>query len=374
MKLGLIVNPIAGMGGRVGLKGTDGEEILQQAINLGAVPEANAKAKLALVELLPLKEKIQIYTYPGAMGEDLAKELGFQTAVLGAIGSQTKAQDTMAAAKQMLDEQVDLLLFAGGDGTARNVAEVIKTELPVLGIPAGVKIHSGVFANHPEGAGKIAFKFFSNEELELVDGEVMDIDEEAFREGILTARLYGVMKVPSAPEFIQSAKAGGSQAPEREVLLGIAERIVEEMADNPEVFYIIGSGSSLSPIMEVLELPNTLLGIDVVRNQQLIAQDVNEQKILELIQGQPAKIVVTVIGNQGYVFGRGNQQISAEVIRRVGKENILIAATRSKIDDLEGRPLLVDTGDQEINSLFSGYVRVITSYNSQVTVRIKGLG
>ena len=176
MKLGLIINPIAGMGGRVGLKGTDGEEVLQQAISLGAVPEANAKAGQAQAELLPLQSRVKIYTYPGAMGEDLAKELGFQTVVLGAVGNRTTAEDTVAAAKRMLEEQVDLLCFAGGDGTARNVAAVIKTTLPVIGIPAGVKIHSGVFASHPQAAGKLAFKFFSGEELELMHGEVMDID------------------------------------------------------------------------------------------------------------------------------------------------------------------------------------------------------
>ena len=373
MKLGLIINPIAGMGGRVGLKGTDGDAILQQALSLGAVPEAHAKVRQALVELLPLQSKIRIYTYPGAMGEDLARELGFQITVLGAIGTQTTAEDTMAAAKKMLEEQVDLLCFAGGDGTARNVAAVIKTALPVLGIPAGVKIHSGVFASHPQAAGKLAFKFVSGEELELIDGEVMDIDEEAFRAGVVTTRLYGVMRIPLAPEFIQMTKSGGNQAPEREVLLGIAERIVEEMEDHPETLYIIGSGSSLSPIMEILDLPNSLLGIDVVRNRELIAQDVNEQEILELIGDQPARIIVTVIGNQGYVFGRGNQQISAEVIKQVGKENVLIVATRNKIDTLQGRPLLVDTGDQEVNSLFNGYIRVITTYSSELTTKIKGL-
>ncbi len=373
MKLGIIINPIAGMGGRVGLKGTDGDEILQRALSLGAVPEANAKARRALAELLPLKSKLEIYTYPGAMGEDIAKDLGLQTTVLGEVGAQTTAEDTMAAAKEMLDAEVDLLCFAGGDGTARNIAAVIETALPVLGIPAGVKIHSGVFASHPQAAGKLMFKFFSGEELELVDGEVMDIDEEAFRGGVVTARLYGLMKIPLDPELIQMTKSGGNQAPEREILLGIAERIVEEMEDHPGTSYIIGSGSSLSPIMEVLDLQNTLLGIDVVRNQQLIAQDVNEQEILDLIQDQPAKIIVTVIGNQGYVFGRGNQQISAEVIKLVGKENVLIVATRNKLDALQGRPLLVDTGDQQVNSLFDGYVRVITTYNSESATKIKGL-
>ncbi len=373
MKLGLIINPIAGMGGRVGLKGTDGEEVLQQAISLGAVPEANAKAGQALAELLPLQSRVKIYTYPGAMGEDLAKELGFQTVVLGAVGNRTTAEDTVAAAKKMLEEQVDLLCFAGGDGTARNVAAVIKTTLPVIGIPAGVKIHSGVFASHPQAAGKLAFKFFSGEELELMDGEVMDIDEEAFRSGVVTTRLYGVMKIPLAPEFIQMTKSGGSQIPEREILIGIAERIVDEMKSNPETIYIIGSGSSLGPIMELLDLPNTLLGIDVVCNQELVGRDVNEKEIHDLIHGRSAKIVVTVIGNQGYVFGRGNQQISAEVIRQVGKNNIQIVATRNKIDALQGRPLLVDTGDQEVNSWFNGYTRVITSYGSEMAAKIRGL-
>lgn len=217
------------------------------------------------------------------------------------------------------------------------------------------------------------FKFFSGEELELVDGEVMDIDEEAFRAGVVTTRLYGLMNIPSDPELIQMTKSGGNQAPEREVLLGIAERIVEDMEDNPETFYIIGSGSSLSPIMEVLDLQNTLLGIDVVRNRQLVGQDVNEREILQLIEDHPAKIVVTVIGNQGYVFGRGNQQISAEVIKQVGKENILIVATRNKLDTLKGRPLLVDTGDPELNSSFNGFIRVITTYSSESVTKVKGL-
>lgn len=372
-KLGLIINPIAGMGGRVGLKGTDGDEILQQALSLGAIPEANAKARHALEELVPLRSKIQIYTYPGAMGEDVAKELGFSTTVLGPIGTKTTAEDTAAAAQKILAEQVDLLCFAGGDGTARNIAAVVKTAIPVLGIPAGVKIHSGVFASHPQAAGKLALKFMSGEELELVEGEVMDIDEEAFRGGVVTTRLYGVMRIPLDAEYIQMTKSGGSQAPEREVLLGIAERIVEEMEEHPETFYIIGSGSSLSPIMEVLDLPNTLLGIDIVRGQKLIATDVNEREILEVIQDQPARIIVTVVGNQGYVFGRGNQQISAEVIKQVGKENISILATRSKIEALGGRPLLVDTGDGEVNSWFNGFTRVITTYNSELVTRIKGL-
>lgn len=207
----------------------------------------------------------------------------------------------------------------------------------------------------------------------MVDGEVMDIDEEAFRDGVVTAKLYGVMQIPLDTEFIQMTKSGGNQAPEKEILLGIAERIVEEMEDNPETFYIIGSGSSLSPIMELLNLPNTLLGIDVVRNQQLIANDANEQEILKFIQDQSARIIVTVIGNQGYVFGRGNQQISSEVIKRVGKENISIVATRNKLDTLQGRPLLVDTGDSDINSMFNGYTRVIITFNSEVATKIKGL-
>ena len=373
MKLGFIVNPIAGMGGRVGLKGTDGLEVLEKARSLGAVPESPNKAKKALEVLLSIKDRLEIYTYPGSMGEEEALEVGFKPIVLEDGKDKFYPKDTEEAAKKMVEKGVDLILFAGGDGTARNIYSAIGTKVPVVGIPAGVKIHSGVYANHPKAAGEIALKYFQDDHMETIEAEVMDIDEDAFREGIVTARLYGYMRIPLEPQLIQTTKSGGGLGSEEEALNGIADRIIEEMEEEPDTFFIIGSGTSTRPIMENIGLPNTLLGIDIVKDKELIASDVNERQILDIIEGHKAKIVVTVIGGQGYIFGRGNQQISAEVIKRVGKENIRIVAPKNKILSLEGRPLLVDTGNEEVNSMFNGYMKVIINYSMVSLQSVRGL-
>lgn len=370
MKLGFIVNPIAGMGGKVGLKGTDGKEVLEKAIRLGAKPESPIKAKKALEVLKPYMDEIELITCHGSMGEEEATDLGFKPRVIGERKDKVGPEDTEEAAKLMLDMGVDLLLFAGGDGTARNVYNAIGDKLPVIGIPAGVKIHSAVYANHPRSAGEVALKYLRGEIKTIREAEVMDIDEEAFRKGQVTAKLYGYMRVPYERQLVQSLKAG---RPEQEEAAqdAVADRIIDEM--EPDVFYIVGSGTSTRPIMEKLGLPNTLLGIDIVKNKELVASDVGEKDILRIINGQKAKIIVTIIGGQGYIFGRGNQQLSGEVIKMVGKENIRIIATKGKIVSLGGQPILVDTGDDEVNRMFNGYMRVITSYNEEIMYRVKGL-
>lgn len=373
MKLGFIVNPIAGMGGRVGLKGTDGKETLEKALSLGAVAESPVKAKKALEELIPHKDKIELYTYPGKMGEEEARALGFEPIVLGDKNKEEFSPiDTEEAAKAMKDEGVDIILFAGGDGTARNIYNAINTDIAVIGIPAGVKIHSAVYASHPRAAGQVVEKWIKGEIHETEEAEVMDIDEEAFREGIVTARLYGYMNIPIEPELIQTTKSVGV-ANEEDSLDGIADRIVEEIEENPDTFFIMGSGTTIRPIMDKMDLPNTLLGMDIVKNKELIASDVNENEILDIIGEDKVKIVVTVIGGQGYIFGRGNQQISGEVIKLAGKENILVVATKNKLMSLEGRALLVDTGMDEVNKMFKGYINVYTTYYNQSIEKVEGL-
>ena len=370
LKLGFIVNPIAGMGGKVGLKGTDGEEVLEKAIELGALPESPKKAKKALEILIPIKDQITLLTGPGNMGEEEAIELGFNPEVVGEVKDKYLSEDTEKVAVDMVQQGIDLLLFAGGDGTARNIFNAIGDKVPVIGIPAGVKIHSGVYANHPRSAGEVALKYLQGEEMKVKEMEVMDIDEEAFRQGQVTAKLYGYMKVPFEPELVQNQKSGGIVG-EDAALDGISDKIIEQMEE--DVIYIIGSGTSTRPIMEKLELPNTLLGIDIVKNRELIASDVNEKEILKYIEGNKVKIIVTVIGGQGYIFGRGNQQISGQVVKKVGKENIIIIASKQKLMSLEGRPLLVDTGDDEVNSMFNGYMKVRTSYTEEAIHMVKGL-
>ncbi|MDD2216702.1 MAG: ATP-NAD kinase family protein [Eubacteriales bacterium] len=373
-KVGFIVNPLAGIGGKVGLKGSDGIKIVEKALSMGAVPEASKKAKKALERIMGLGSQIKIVTYPGPMGEIITKDLGFETEVLGTLQEdRTTPQDTENAAIELKMAGVGFILFAGGDGTARNIYNAIGNSLPVIGIPAGVKIHSGVYADTPAHAGDLALLFLSGSaRIQLKEAEVMDIDEEAFRQDRLSTKLYGYMTVPNARNLMQSAKAG-SVTTERESMISIASHIITHMEN--DVCYIIGPGTTTRVIMDTLNLKNTLLGVDVVLDRQLIGSDVNENGLLELLnqmenKGIQSKIIVTVIGGQGYVFGRGNQQISDRVIRRVGRENLIIVATEGKMIALNGKPLLVDTGNEDVNKMLSGYVKVITAMNREMAYRL----
>jgi len=367
-KVGLIVNPVAGMGGRVGLKGSDGQEIIIRARELGAVATSPARAIEAIRELAPLKDEVEIVAYPHEMGEDEAREAGFEPMVIGSIkAGKTTSEDTRRAAREMVGLGVSLILFAGGDGTARDICEAVDRRVPALGIPAGVKIHSAVYAINPSSAGRLAVKFLRGE-AEARESEVMDIDEEAFRENRLSARLYGYLMVPYERTLVQGSKESSS-APEEFFLESIAADVAEGMEDG--VLYIIGPGSTTRAITDKLGLEKTLLGVDVVKDRVLVAKDVNEARLLDLIGGGRAKIVVTVIGGQGFVFGRGNQQISPAVIRAVGRENIIVVATPGKLSALGGRPLLVDTGDAELDAQLSGYVRVVNGYGRRVVYRVR---
>jgi len=368
-KVGLIVNPVAGMGGKVGLKGTDGAEIVEKARSMGARPEASEKAARAVQALNGLNGQIELYTCSGVMGEDVAVRCGFEPQVILEAEEPTSADDTEEAAIKMAEAKVDLILFAGGDGTARNIYHALgeNAKIPVIGIPAGVKIHSAVYATNPRSAGELAGQFLQEAGLPLRRAEVMDIDEEAFRGGRLSARLYGYLYVPCAGQFMQHLKIGGAETAEA-VLEAIAEQVVENM--EKDVVYVIGPGSTTVPIMQRLGLEYTLLGVDVVLNGELLAADVSEKQLLELIESKTAKIIVTVIGGQGYIFGRGNQQISAEVIKKAGRENIIVVAARDKILSLESGCLLVDTGNDEVNEMLSGYVKVITGYKEEMIYRV----
>jgi len=369
-KLGLIVNPIAGMGGRVGLKGTDGKEILARARDLGATPVSPARTIEALREIAKVADSIELVTYPFDMGEEEARECGFHPTVVGSITkSETTAADTMNAATEMLKCQVDLILFAGGDGTARDVCKSIGRNVPALGIPSGVKIHSAVFTINPRKAGELAVKFLQGE-ASLCEAEVMDIDEQAFREGRLSAQLCGYLKVPYESESVQPSKSASFATPDEETSQGlIAQCILERMEDG--CYYILCPGTTVKAVADKLGVPKTLLGVDLIYEGALVGSDLNEQQLLELIGRNKAKIIVSPIGRQGFIFGRGNPQISPAVIRKVGRQNILIIATSGKLSSIGlGRPLLVDTGDEETDRMLSGYARVVTGYDEEVVVKV----
>jgi predicted polyphosphate/ATP-dependent NAD kinase len=367
-KLGVIVNPIAGLGGRVGLKGTDSPEIVEEARRLGAVPEAPKRAADTLRRIASaLNGGIDVLAPPHEMGEDEAKEAGFTPTVVGSVtrGS-TMARDTEEVARQMADLPIDLLLFAGGDGTARNIYHAIGDRLPVVGIPAGVKIHSGVYTTTPRAAAELVVRYLRDEPLTLREIEVMDIDEEAFRQGAVSAKLYGYLTVPYESALVQGVKSGSSGG-DPASFDGIAFDFVERMHD--DWLYVVGPGTTTRAVARALGLEKTLLGVDLIRGHKLVGVDVTESQVLQAIQGQTARIVVTPIGGQGHIFGRGNQQISPKVIRQIGRENITLVATPEKLASFRGAPLLIDTGDAEVDTMLSGYFRVVTGYRKEAVYR-----
>lgn len=365
-KIGLIINPYAGIGGALALKGSDGAEIRAQALALGAEKKAIDKTRLALLEILPMQQQVHIYTAAGEMGETLLQELGFSYSVVyRSANTQSEGSDSECAAAAILKEQVDILLFAGGDGTARNICHVVNVSVPVLGIPAGCKIHSGVYAITPQAAGRVLAQMIAGEIVSLTQADVMDIDEALFRQGRVNARQFGEMQVPTELRYIQAVKMGGKESDEL-VLADIAAYILELMDEYPEHYFVMGSGSTVEFIMQELGLNNTLLGVDLIKHRQLVANDLTAEQLLSYVEHQATKLVITLIGGQGHVFGRGNQQLSPQVLRSIGKENILLVATKSKLTKLAGKALISDSGDILLDTEFAGLMPVITGYRDQV--------
>ena len=352
------------------MKGTDGKETVEEALRRGATPTSPTRTIETLQELQPHHHLIEIYTCSGEMGEQEARAAGFTPTVVYEIhGEKTTADHTKETAEILAEKQVDLLLFTGGDGTARDILDAIDGKVPVLGIPAGVKMHSSVFAINPTHAARVIIGYLQGE-LPVEQGEIMDVDEEEFRSGRLSAKLYGYMNVPYEPHLMQSMKASTIQTEdEGEQQRAIAKYVVEEMKCGS--LYVLAPGTTVKAIADRVGVEKTLLGVDVVLDSRLVASDVDEGKLLELIQNRPTKLVVTPIGGQGYIFGRGNQQISPKIITKVGKENIIVVATRGKLEGLSQKRLLVDTGDKAVDTMLRGYVRVITDYHEETVIRVE---
>ncbi|HSH36130.1 ATP-NAD kinase family protein, partial [Schnuerera sp.] len=259
--------------------------------------------------------------------------------------------------------------FVGGDGTARDVYESVGNKQLVLGIPAGVKIHSPVYANTPEKAGELALLYLTGKNIAVKEEEIVDIDEEAFRNDIVRTQLFGYLKVPVNKRFMQNKKAP-TPLSEEATQKAIALDIVDHMERN--TCYIIGPGTTTRAIMQTLQLPYTLLGVDVVMNNEIIKKDASEKDLLNYVSIYPSKLILTPTGGQGYLLGRGNQQISNDVVKRIGKESIIIVSTNSKIIELRGKPLLVYTGDSKVDGMLKGYYKVKVGYGMEIMYVVEG--
>ena len=341
-RIGLVVNPIAGMGGRVGLKGTDDK--VEEARRRGAEPRSPARAREALKHLHD-QGAVELHTYGGTMGEEAAVAAGFSPTVVGRPdGEETTAADTREAVRQLAG--VDLLLFVGGDGTAVDVAEALESadaDVPILGVPGGVKVYSSVFAVTPRAAGRIAAGFDRTERR-----EVNDIDEDAYRGGDVTTELKAVVEVPVGEEVQSSKQIGG----------GTVEALAAAVAADARAggaTYVLGPGSTVDAVKTELGFDGSPLGVDVWRGGEVVVADAAADEILDALDAldDDSRIVVSPIGGQGFVFGRGNDQISPPVVRR---SDVEVVASKQKLDDIG--VLRVDTGDPDLDEQLRGWQRV----------------
>lgn len=379
-KLGFVVNPIAGMGGKVGLKGTDG--VIDEAISMGAEPRAPERAVEALTRLKEaftrhrLKEDVMWLTAGGDMGDKELVSMGEDHWKVRRIyqgGKRTTAEDTKEFVKLALAEGAELLVFCGGDGTARDVFEAAGKS-PIFGIPSGVKMHSGVFAIDPITAGEL-LEFYIRGEMTTGEGEIMDLDEDRYREGDWNIRLFGIATTLFEPAFIQTGKFMVAEQDVATFLEEIADDIAERIDEEPTSVFILGPGGTLSSIGERIGIDKTLLGVDVVRDGIQLGKDCSEKKLLNILDGLPegtaVHLVVSPIGGQGFFLGRGNLQVTPEIVRRIGVRNIIIVSVPQKLDGTDA--LRVDTGDHDLDMEIrkAGSLKVLTGYRTYRLKKIK---
>jgi predicted polyphosphate/ATP-dependent NAD kinase len=366
-RVGFLVNPIAGMGGTVGLKGTDGRKTLREAVRKGAKQVSPERGLRFLQEVQRQDKEIEFLTAPEKMGGRIADQLKLEHELIGRIGRTSTAEDSIRIAR-LMRRRADLIVLCGGDGTARDVLTGVGRDTPVLGIPAGVKIYSSVFAINPAAAAESAIAFLRGQIPSRL-GEVVDVDELAFRKDRLSVKLFGYLTTPDSGPLMQGSKAGTGRSEDAE-LDAIAEYFLEKI--DSAYTYILGPGSTVERIARRLGAKKTLLGVDVVRGDgTVLALDVDEKTLLSIVGKGSVKIIISPIGGQGFLFGRGNQQISPEVIRKVGVENITVVGSRSKIEALRPRRLLTDSGDEEIDQRLRDYLRVITGYREEMVVKVE---
>jgi predicted polyphosphate/ATP-dependent NAD kinase len=372
LKIGFVVNPIAGMGGRVGLKGTDG--VVDKAKELGAKAVAPKKAIEMLGDFLSnYTDDVFWVTCSKEMGYNELKKAGAKNIeiIYDSKKNLTGSEDTQKACKIFLEKNVDIIVFCGGDGTARDVFSAVKNKIPILGVPSGVKMHSAVFGINTEASAKMLHEFINNR-LTIGDAEIMDLDEVRYRKGEWNIKLFGVAKGIVEPTYIQVGKATFESVSDNAIKDELAEHIEDELKENSDFLYLFGSGGTIEYIAEKLGFKNTLLGIDAVYNGQVVGLDLNEEKILKLLDKYPkTKVILSPIGAQGFILGRGNLQLSPRVIKKIGLDNIIVVSTPSKLASTP--KIRVDTGDKKLDKMFEEheFMMIVIGYRLSRVVRIQ---
>jgi len=375
-KIGFVVNPIAGMGGKVGLKGTDG--VLKKAIKLGAKPIATQKAVETVKKFISInskKDKIKWFTCKGEMGSNILKKAGIKNfeIVYSPKYNSTSKLDTKNASEKFIEEKVDLILFCGGDGTARDIFEIVKTRIPILGIPSGVKMHSGVFGISTSASAKTLNEFVNNN-LTIGDAEIMDLNEEKYRKGEWKIKLFGIAKGIVEPTYIQVGKSTFETLSDNEIKDELYEHILDEIEKNNDCLFLFGSGGTIDYIANKIGVKNSLLGIDAIYNKKVIGTDLNEQGILNLLRKYlKVKLLLSPIGAQGFILGRGNLQLSPEIIKIIGIDNIIVVSTPAKLASIPA--IRVDMGDEELDRMFAEkeFIMVVIGYRLSRVVKIQTL-
>lgn len=361
--IALLINPYAGIGGEAALKGSDGQ--MAQALAYSSQLRTPERTRRFLVGLGEALTQVDFITAEGLMGQTVLQQVGANIRYVAAVQQPSQAGDSRRVAKELAAQQPDLLVFVGGDGTARDMVDSVGLSVPALGVPGGVKMQSAVFAISPEAASEVVKQMISGDLVQVAERDVRDIDEAALREGRVRSQYYGALLVPEEAQWIQAVKEGGVES-EDLVADGVADYLSDIMYEQQRLM-IVGPGSTTATWLESLGLDYTLVGFDAVLDGQLIQQDLTSRDILALLAQYPdAYIVITPTGNQGFLLGRGNQQLNIEVLRRVEKSQFLIIASQSKLRSLDQRPLLIDSNDADLDQQLSGWYPIISAWQQQI--------
>ena len=376
VRLGLLVNPDAGLGGRLGLKGSDGQAEI--ARSMGAQDRSGPRMRAMLDHLITISKEnldgIQWYVSKGRMGTDWISPAISSLEVIHSSSSSTDADDTSQLVGSMIGSDIDLLVYAGGDGTTRDVVAALseygRPELPIIGVPTGVKMHSGCFASSPKAAAEVLSAWLEGDLL-LSSTEVLDLDEDLYRQGKWVVKLYAEAITPASPRWMQGSKMRVEASGEEEIIQGLADHVRETLIDD-RMMIVWGSGGTLRTIGGILGFELNTLGIDITVGGNIIGSDLNENEILSALKEHQGDVILLLspMGGQGFLIGRGNLQLSPDVLRIIGVNRVLGIVTPAKMLTL--RSLRIETGDSEMDQRFSEkkYLKVLQGYRTTRVLKV----